>query len=147
EMVSAVEADAGRDADRVAMFLDALGIRGTPDQPKPIPHKFLFHLGAALRLLAWEARGFTFHRAAGLPRARQAIRDAFNALGEPDADPTQLCLAALRFSVERLAWNGPRDLGADVVLDELTEDAALDALAEFLWTARHNQPAAGSPQP
>jgi hypothetical protein len=101
-----------------------------------MPAGFLLHLAAALRLLSSEAQGFFPHREAGLPEARQAIRDAFLALTDPDADPTELCVAVLRLSVERFAWSGPPDLGADVALDEAPEDALLEALADFLWAHR-----------
>ncbi len=86
-----------RDADRVGIFLGALGLGATPNEPRPMPAGFLLHLGAALRLLMWETKGFFFHRDAGLPDARQAIRDAFNSLNSPDADPTELCMAILRY--------------------------------------------------
>lgn len=136
EMVAAVAADAARDADRVGLFLDNLGFRGTPEKPTPMPAGFLFHLAAALRLLGWEGQGFFLHREAGLPEARQAIRDAFRALADSDADSTELSVAVLRLSVERFAWSGLPDLGADVALDEAQEDALLEALADFLWAHR-----------
>src|SRR5437588_1115435 len=85
EMATAVAVAAARDAERVGLFLGHLGIGGTPEQPRPMPAGFLLHLGAALRLLAWEAQGFFFHRQAGLPEARVAIRDAFRSLADPDA--------------------------------------------------------------
>jgi hypothetical protein len=136
EMVAAVAVDADRDADRVISFLGHLGLRATPEKPLPMPAGFLLHLGAALRLLEWEARGIFVHREAGLPEARQAIRDAFQSLTEPDADPTKLCVAVLRLCVERFAWSGLPELGADVALDEAQEDALLEALADFLWAQR-----------
>jgi hypothetical protein len=136
EMVTAVAVDAARDAERVRLFLKHLGIEAAPDKPCRLPAGFLLHLGAALRLLAWETQGFFCHRAAGLPEARQAIRDAFRSR----ADPTELSVAVLRLSVERFAWSGPLDLTADVALDDLTDEAALDALAEFLWATRHTGP-------
>jgi len=136
DMVAAVAANAARDADCVELFLNHLGLGATPERPRPMPPGFLLHLGAALRLLSWEAQGFFFHRAAGLPEARQAIRAAFESLAEPDADPTEFCVAVLRLSVERFAWSGPPELGADVALDEAQEDALLEALADFLWARR-----------
>jgi hypothetical protein len=136
EMVTAVAVEATRDADRVGLFLDHLGLEGTPEKPLPLPAGFLLHLGAALRLLTWEAQGFFSHRQAGLPEAQQAIRDAFRSLANPDADPTELCVAVLRLSVDRFAWSGPSDLGADIALDETQEDALLETLADFLWAQR-----------
>jgi hypothetical protein len=136
-MVAVVAADAARDADRVCLFLGFLGLRGSPENPMPMPAVFLLHLGAASRLLTWELQSF-LDRTAGLPEARQAIRDAFQSLHDPKADAADLCVKVLRHSLERFAWNGRRDLDADVALDDLTgDDAALDALAEFLWASRH----------
>jgi hypothetical protein len=62
-------------------------------------------------------------------------------------DPTEFCVRLLRLSIERFAWNGPRDLNADVALDDGSEDAALDALAEYLWATRHAEAVADRPQP
>jgi hypothetical protein len=81
-----------------------------------------------------------------LPEARQVIRDAFRSLADPGADPTELCVTVLRLSAERFAWSGPRDLDADVALDDLADDTALDALAEYLWATRRRSLAAVDPQ-
>ncbi len=148
DMVAAVAANAARDADYVGFFLSRLGLDATPERPRPLPARFLLHLGAALRLLIWEAQGFFVHRAAGLPEARQAIRDAFRSLADPGADPTELGVSILRLAVECFAWHGPRDLNAHIALDQLAdEDAALDALAECLWASRHAGAVTESPQP
>ena len=136
EMLAAVKAEAARDAALVGIFLDGFGIRGTPDKPVALPRRFLFYLQAALRLWRWEAQGFFFHRAVGLPAAHEAIHAAVGSLTDPNADPTPLSRSVLALSVERFAWNGPCELGADVALDDNLEEAALDALAEYLWTCR-----------
>lgn len=136
DMVNAVAASAARDADAVGFFLRALGLSASPDQPCRLPARFLLHLAAALRLLLWVTQGFFFHQAAGLPSARQAIRDAFQALHNPNADPSEFCVRVVRLSLERFAWNGPRDLYADVALDDLHDESTLDVLAEFLWASR-----------
>jgi hypothetical protein len=137
DLVNAVAASAARDADAVGLFLRELGLSATPEQPRRLPVSFLLHLAAALRLLAWETQGFCFHHAAGLPAARQAIHDAFRTLHDPDAHPSELCVSVLRLTLERFAWNGPRDLQTDIALDDLSDEAALDVLAEFLWASRH----------
>jgi hypothetical protein len=137
DLISAVAVSAVRDADHVGLFLRELGLSAAPDQPCRLPTRFLLHVGAALRLLIWEAQGFFFHQAAGLPEARQALREAFQTLRDPDADSSAFCLQVLRLAVERFAWNGPRDLHAEIVLDDLDDEAALDLLAEFLWASRH----------
>ena len=136
DMIAAVAADSARDADLVGFFLNLLGLRGTPEKPLAMPAGLLLHLGAALRLLAWEAQGFFFHREAGLPEAEQAIRDAFLTLNNPDAERTKLRSAVLRLSVERFAWSGPPDLGANIAVHQAQEDVLLDALADFLWAHR-----------
>jgi hypothetical protein len=145
-MAAAAADDAGRDADRVGFFLRAFGLRATPEKPAPLPERFLLHLGAALRLCEWEAQGFFYHRAGGLPEAREALRDAFRSLTEPNADPTGLWRRVVRLSVERFAWHGRRDLDADVAVDDLIDEAALDALAEYLWASRRAEAAVGRPQ-
>lgn len=137
DMVNAVTAAAERDADAVGFFLRELGLAGNPQQPRKLPASFLLHLAAALRLSVWETQGFAFHQDAGLPPARQAISDAFHALADANANPTELCIAVLRLSLERFAWNRPRHWNADIALDDLNDEAALDLLAEFLWTHRH----------
>lgn len=40
-------------------------------------------------------------------------------------------------AIKHFAWHGWSDLDADIALDEIEEDAALDALAELLWETRH----------
>ena len=137
DMINAITAAAQRDADAVGFFLRQLGLAGSPQQPLKLPAGFLLYLAAALRLFFWETQGFAFHRAAGLPPARQALADAFAALADVNANPTELCVAVRRLSVERLAWNGLRHWNADIALDDLRDDQALDVLAEFLWANRH----------
>ena len=147
DLVTAVTVDAARDASRVVFFLDALGLEATPEKPMSLPSRFLLQLGAALRLLDWEAQGFSFHRAVGLPEAREVIRHAFGSLNDSTVDWKDLCVCVLRLSLERFAWHGWRDLAADVAVDDLDDDAALDALAEYLWATRHAGPVTDDPQP
>jgi hypothetical protein len=134
EMIAASAGAGYCDAERVIAFLNAINERAT--FLKPITRNFLLHLGAGLRLASWEEKGFFFHRAEGLPNAQQVIHDAMMSLNEPDADPHELCLAVHRLTLERFAWSGPPDMGSDMALDELTDDGALDLLAEYLWASR-----------
>ena len=60
DLVAAVRDEAGRDADRVAVFLDGLGLGGTPEKPVYLPAPFLLYLGGALRLWSWERQGLLF---------------------------------------------------------------------------------------
>lgn len=136
ELVDSVKARAERDAVSVAQFMGCLGLNATPEKPVPLPAGFLLSLAAALRLLAWEVRGFNFHREAGLPSASEAIRDAFERLLEKDAKPSPICNTVGRLALERFAWAGEPELGADVAIDDVDEELFLDALADFLWANR-----------
>ncbi len=124
DLLAAVANEAADDADRVALFLTYLGIRATPEKPVFWPPAFLLHLAAALRCLIWEAQGFTFHIEAGLPEASDAIEDAFRPLSNPNAASTELPVRVLRIFIDRFAWTGHRDLGADMALDDFNDDAA-----------------------
>jgi hypothetical protein len=136
DMVHAVTIADAREADAVGQFLHDLGLVGTPQQPLKLPARFLLHLAAALRLSAWETQGFFIHHDAGLPAADQAICDALYAFADAKANPDQLCIAVMRLSVERFAWNDLRHWKADIALDDLSDDQALDVLAQFLWANR-----------
>ncbi len=146
-MQRAVAYDALGDAKRVGCFLkhflSCCGLfpaRGKP--PLLFPRDFLMELGAALRLLTWEANGIHIHRAAGLPPAEQALRDAFFWLKratqpDPGPPPLPLALRVLALSFEHFAWGGRDNLDADILLAEAGDDAFIEALADFLWTHRH----------
>jgi hypothetical protein len=140
-LVAAVAEDAGRDADRVGRFLQALGLAGSPRRPARLPAAFLLELAAALRLLAWEQAGLRAHLDAGLPPAAQALRELFLAatgrLPGPPASPAgTLAYRVTALFAERFAWDAQGELGAEVALGEADEDALLEALADFLWQHR-----------
>lgn len=72
--------------------------------------------------------------------ARTAVRNALSLLDGRVAALPEITSAVLRLSSERLAWNGRRDLGGDVVLDQLVvDDELLTSLAESLWITRHQE--------
>jgi hypothetical protein len=136
ELIQAVVRDASRDADHVGVFLKALGLSASPEKPLSLPAHFLLELGAALRLLSWESRGFFIHQQAGLPAAREALRAVFSSLSDPSAAPTELPYRVMCLSVENFAWNAQEELRADVCLEEAEEEMLLEALADFLWAHR-----------
>jgi hypothetical protein len=148
DLVRAVAQDAALDADRVGCFLDQLlGRCAAPAGDRPpllLPPDFLLELAAALRLLAWETSGLRCHLEAGLPPAQQALRDAFRwlkpATAAPETSdvPDRLMPRVLALFIERLAWNGRAELGADFALGEPDEDVLTEAIADFLWSHRHN---------
>ena len=80
-----------------------------------------------------------------MPEAYQAIREAFDSLTNPDAKSIELYAAVMGLFSERFAWNARRDLGADVALDDLADEAALDALAKYFWAHRHDGAEADGP--
>src|SRR4029079_12650299 len=101
------------------------------------PH-YLLHLGAALRLLIWECRGFYFHRLAGLPSAEEAIDNALQARAPSEASKsTRFCEAVLGVAIAHFSWHGLSELNTYIALDPLDTDHSIDALAEFLWANRH----------
>ena len=153
DLLQAIEHAAADDADRVAQFLDSLGLRptgpGATRAPLRLPTFFLVGLGAAMRLREWEQRGLRAHRDAGLPPADEVLREVFRAAEAPEPlaakeqAATQLACRVLAVSVERLAWGGRPLLGADLELGEADEDALVDALSKFLWLNRRDGEGAG----
>jgi hypothetical protein len=138
QLVLAAHAAGLRSADWVAAYLSEFG---TPGHPPSLPKTLLLDLGGALWLRSWEDH-FP-HLQTGLPSARQCIVDALHhATGievGPQAIPAgQLIGRVLDMFAQRFAWAGMSELGADLLLDELSDGAALDAVAEFLWRSRHN---------
>jgi hypothetical protein len=148
ELLQAIEAGAGRDADAVAEFLlqffPAAGV-GRP--PVRLPADFLLGLGFALRLVAWEDQGHRPHLDDSLPPALDAVRDVIQLASagaalksERDAAFAELVARVRRLSIDRFAWQAPPTLGSAVVLGQVGEDALLDALARFVWDRRHELP-------
>jgi hypothetical protein len=152
ELIQAVARDAAADAERVVLFLDALGLRSAGEGAAPIglPAYFLVGLWTALRLQTWEERGVRAHREAGLPSAREALREVARSIRAPEPlvvkerAANELACRVLAVFVERLAWDGPLLLDADLELGEANEDALVGALADFLWAHRHD---AAEPRP
>jgi hypothetical protein len=152
DLTRAVAQDAVAAAEHVARFLDVLGLRPTEEGgvrvPVRLPAFFLLGLGAALRLRAWEQAGLHAHRDAGLPSARAALGEVFQALTAPgplaakEEAARQLAGRVLDVFLRRLAWGGRALLDADLELGEADEDALVEALATFLWAHRHDGAAA-----
>ena len=147
ELISRVVEQAVGDADLTARILTRVGLGPPPGEVRRLPATFLFELGAACRLLAWEVAGLTLHREAGLPSARDALRAAFREAAALAANPSapdpgpSLSPAVLALAIDRLAWAGPAYLRAEILLDTPDEDALVEAMARFLWD-RRRRPAA-----
>ncbi len=144
ELITRVAEQAARDADLTAHFLTAVGLAPPPGKVRRLPSEFLLELGAAMRLLAWEVEGLDLHES-HLPSARDAIlqsfRDSTRRMHDPASPAPCLGRSVFRLTVERLAWAGPRDLHAEILLDIPDEDALVEAMARFLWDRRAAPPA------
>lgn len=143
ELIHALALEASRDAAAVICFLQALS--DTPAGawlralPVRLPREFLLNLGAALRLCIWECKGIHVHREMSLPTGREALVDVFRAATDADAAArsTQLATRVVALFIDRFAWIGRSELRADLVLGSLSEDALVNAMAEFLWAHRN----------
>jgi hypothetical protein len=97
-----------------------------------------------MRLRRWEAAGYAVHVEAGLPTACASLDHVIRTLIAAAADRTALAAAGalgravFDLAVTRFAWTAGPELGSDVVLDVSGEDALIEALAQFLWSHRHD---------
>jgi len=138
ELVARVAGQAARDADLTADFLRGVGLAPLVEAGR-LPAGLLLQLGAAMRLMAFEAEGLDPTRH-GMPSAEEAIlgafRDATRRLDDPSTPPATVGRDVFLFSVARLAWAGPREMHAEVLLDVPDEDTLVEAMARFLWDRR-----------
>ena len=129
------------EAEWVVQFLSAAGV--TPGEARGLTTGLLLDLGGVMRLRAWEAAGLDAHRAAGLPSARDALGHVVGIMTTAVADRSALARAGnlgravVDRRMSRVAWAGPAELRADVVLGAPDEDDLIEAVADLLlWTAR-----------
>ena len=92
-----------------------------------------------MRLREWETAGYNPHLDVGLPKSEVIIANAFRHLAECGIIPHggELPRQVLFLFLSRFAWHAHRHWGAPVTLDLIDEDAALDALADLVWSRRH----------
>jgi len=121
ELTAYVAACAEADAVRVGEFPRQYGIAPPPGQTLKVSAAHLLEFGAAMRMLALEEAGLDIHRQVGLPAAREALAETLLAptragkrQDEVDSNPA-LLPTVLRLLVDRMAWSGPRCLGAEGV--------------------------------
>jgi hypothetical protein len=147
ELIELIVREAMFMADLTAHFLERLGILPPPkerrENPVELPTEFLVELGAIVRLALWERAELRDRLDYGLPRAEHALADLFARFAGPVHEAqsgevtSRLASDVLRVSLRRLAWGGPEELHADVVLDEPDGEVLLEALADLLWEHRH----------
>jgi len=99
----------------------------------------MLELAAALRIYFWEQDGFFLPLSLGLPDGDTAVGQVLRSLNDKEFTSRELFSAVSRLCNEKLAWTGPADLGAEVVVEDADEEILLEALAGFLWAHRGNQ--------
>ncbi|MFM7149797.1 MAG: hypothetical protein ACKO23_08135 [Gemmataceae bacterium] len=142
DLVTAVACEARRDADRLAAFLKAHGLRGSKRRPLALPRWFLLGLGLALRLQEWEQAGLEVHLHHGLPSSRNLLlalaRHALSqsASTHPEAVDPLVALVLFVFA-RQMAWSGGAELQATMALGSVSNpDVFLEILANYLWRHR-----------
>ena len=134
DLVAHVIDQANRDAERVVAILELVGL-GSATVPE-WPPALLLRLAAATRLMSWEAAGLSPHIDEGLPNAADALWWATHTPHELEDPNRDLALRVFQIGLDRMAWSGPRDLDAEILLDGPDEGEMVDALAKFLWEHR-----------
>jgi hypothetical protein len=149
DLVAAVEQMSARWVQTALEFLDQLcellELGGYQIDPRScdLSPVFLGEIAAVLQLLAWERQGIFVHQEAGRPNAIDAIQGL--ARTPRNRIPSELYMKVVKVWMDRFAWSGHADLNADVTLDDLKEDAELEAIASLLWAHRHDGSTADSP--
>jgi hypothetical protein len=142
ELIARVTDQATQDAEIVVDLLHAFSLAPSDGSERSFPADFLLELGAAARVLAWEVQGLALLQGGVRLPAGDAIRRVFEDTTRRLRDPSapaatlELVYAVFRLSMERLAWTGPRDLQAEIMLDFPDEDALVESLAQILWDNR-----------
>jgi len=136
----AVIRNAHRRADMTAAALDATGL--FKSEPVRLPAAFLLEFSALLELGCWEKQGLrrfldtdlpTFSEAAAALAAR--CQKGPSEFDGPDAAP--LSEQVLQVRMDRLAWQGPELLQADIVVSDVDENEFAQVLTDFVWQHRH----------
>ena len=132
---------AEEEADLVIDLLEEMRIIPPMSRCSMLPRAFFLLLGAAMRLSVWERQGVD-HPGGGLPSAREAVlgvlAEAVARAEDPSmpASVTPLSRVVNRLKYDRLAWLGPRALGAEILLKTPDDDDLVAAMARFLWDNR-----------
>jgi hypothetical protein len=144
ELIARVTEQATQDAENVAILLQAFSLAPSDGSERSYPAEFLVEVGVAARVLVSEMHGIgLFQRGVRLTAGDILLRvfeDTTRRLRDPSAPASTLDLvdAVFRLNMERLAWTGPRDLQAEIMLDFPDEDALVESLAQILWNNRHH---------
>lgn len=149
ELVEFLVREANYMASLTSRCLKVVGIlplESTVDSAIALPAELLLELAAILRIGMWERQDLRRLIATDLPPAEEAFHDLMSRAAErPESFSTGMLVNSslhrrvMHVLLRQFAWNGPRHLGAEVLLgrpEESDSDAILDAVAEFLWARR-----------
>jgi hypothetical protein len=109
-----------------------------------LPIQFCVELAAILQLKAWEKAGLRDFLPADLPSCEEALTDLIHRTRTAPRDFTvaggsQLPPMVIFACVNQFAWAAPNLLDADVVLsDGVDENLMVEAIAQLLWSHRHD---------
>jgi hypothetical protein len=143
ELIARVTDQATQDAEFVIELLRGLSLAPSDGSKRWFPPEFLLGLGAAARVCAWESQGIALLQGGVRLSAGDAIlrvfEDTTRRLRDPStpASALEFVYVVFRLNTERLAWTGPRDLQAEIMLDFPDEDALVESMAQILWNNRH----------
>jgi hypothetical protein len=142
ELIARVTEQATQDAENVAILLQAFSLAPSDGSKRSYPAEFLLEVGAAARVLVWEMHGIgLFQRGVRLTAGDILLRvfeDATRRLRDPStpASTLEFVYVVFHLNTERLAWTGPRDLQAEIMLDFPDEDVLVESMAQLLWDNR-----------
>ena len=91
----------------------------------------------------WDTNGITLHRKIGLPTGKEFLKAVCAGASEPPGTSADIEVArawnqVIDLIVNDLAWEGPALMGGEVIVDRPeNEEMFLDALAQLIWTCRH----------
>lgn len=107
-----------------------------------LPADVLLDLGSLLLLRTWHENRLCEFLSADVP----SLEDAGSAFVQQLADVvrgnssflSRLDQVVFANWVQSVAWDGPLELQADLVVGEIDEDTLVDAIAELIWPHRHD---------
>lgn len=143
DLLSAVVAEAERDAEQVAIFLDRLFLEWSLVHPKHGPAssyrgrfsaEALLELGAALRILRWEHSRLV-RDWMELPSSLQALSSVLKTPGRRSSE-TPWTNRVVQIFVDHFAWRAAEEHRADLLIESADEDWLADRIAAFLWENR-----------
>jgi hypothetical protein len=147
EVIAAVMRIANLAADLAIAFIrDAKGLStdlGQMQQPIGLPAAFLLELGAVLVLQRWERSGIKPYLSREMPSARDGMQSLGRRAMQGPSAFSDDCISnsinlIIAIAVYDLAWGGPEDLGAEAVVGDIDDNSLIGAVAELLWSHRHD---------